>query len=152
MIIQGVFDDAIASTRSKRAYADTSVRDAEWNTQEFVGNMSEWKDQGLLAFTVGLQGGSPHCYGNAGWLVSALDAESGALDLRWAAWLQLILAEVGSPLAPSSFSAAAADSSSSSSSSDVHPPRPLGNPPTQADRLGLAVIVHYCYSYQYQRM
>ena len=53
--------------------------------------MSSWKEAGLLAFTVGLQGGSPHCYGNAGWTVSAYNEKTGALDPRWAARLLLIL-------------------------------------------------------------
>ena len=90
-MIQGVFDDANAGTRANWAYPDTTAWDPARNTREFVGNMSAWKDAGLLAFTVGLQGGSPHCYGNAGWTVSAFDARTGALDPAWAARLLLIL-------------------------------------------------------------
>jgi hypothetical protein len=92
-MIQGIFDDGNASTHQNWAYPDTKVWDAARNTQEFVGNMSSWKDAGLLAFTVGLQGGSPHCYGNAGWVVSAFDKETGALDQQWAARLLMILLE-----------------------------------------------------------
>lgn len=80
-MIQGVFDDTNISTRNNWAYPDTHVWDPERNTDEFVGNMSSWRDAGLLSFTVGLQGGSPHCYGNFGWHVSAFDAR-GNLDAQ----------------------------------------------------------------------
>ena len=74
-------------------YPDTKAWDPARNTREFVGNMTAWRDAGLLAVTVGLQGGSPHCYGNAGWTVSAFDERTGALDPKWAARLLLILRE-----------------------------------------------------------
>eukprot|EP00039_Didymoeca_costata_P025227 m.12660 g.12660 ORF g.12660 m.12660 type:complete len:367 (+) comp4705_c0_seq1:119-1219(+) len=81
-LIQGVFDDENPATRNNWKYPDTGVWDPERNTQEFVGNMSSWKDQGLLAFTVGLQGGSPHCYGNFGWNVSAF-YHNGTMKQAW---------------------------------------------------------------------
>jgi hypothetical protein len=65
-MIQGIFDDSNPATRQNWAYPDTKQWDPARNTKEFVGNMSSWKAAGLLAFTVGLQGGSPHCYGNDG--------------------------------------------------------------------------------------
>eukprot|EP00041_Stephanoeca_diplocostata_P021255 m.490589 g.490589 ORF g.490589 m.490589 type:complete len:372 (-) comp21780_c0_seq1:2372-3487(-) len=89
-MIQGVFDDTNESTRSNWAYPDTHVWDPERNTDEFVGNMSSWRNAGLLSFTVGLQGGSPHCYGNFGWHVSAFDSK-GNLDSNWADRLQRII-------------------------------------------------------------
>jgi hypothetical protein len=91
-MINGIFDDANSETRSKWAYPDTKEWDPERNTAEFVGNMSSWKEAGLLSFTVGLQGGSPLCYGNNGWRVSAFDSE-GSLDKAWLARLSKILAE-----------------------------------------------------------
>lgn len=93
-MIQGIFDDANASTRHIWAYPDTKRWDPDRNTREFVGNMSSWKEAGMLAFTVGLQGGGPDCYGTPdGTTASAYDAKTGALDPKWAARLLLILQE-----------------------------------------------------------
>ena len=36
--------------------------DADRNTHEFIAAMPEWRNQGLLAFTLNLQGGSPEGY------------------------------------------------------------------------------------------
>ena len=58
-LIQGVFDDYNTSTVHLWDYPDTKQWDPMRNTQEFVGNMSLWREKGLLSFTVGLQGGSP---------------------------------------------------------------------------------------------
>ena len=55
---KGVFDDSNPSTRDQWHYPDTKTWDPQRNTEEFVGNMSAWKETGLLAFTVGMQGGS----------------------------------------------------------------------------------------------
>jgi hypothetical protein len=91
-MIQGVFDDSNPSTRDQWKYPDTQKWDPDRNTREFVGNMSAWKEAGLLAFTVGMQGGSPHCYGNEGWTVSAFNV-TGAIDPAWLQRLSLILDE-----------------------------------------------------------
>jgi len=63
-MVQGIFDDLNDSTRSLWAYPDTKVWDADRNTNEFVKAMSEWRNHGLLAFTLNLQGGSPYGYSN----------------------------------------------------------------------------------------
>ena len=55
-MIQGIFDDANASTVNLWEYPDTHKWDPWRNTMEFIGNMSIWKSYGLLAFTVGMQG------------------------------------------------------------------------------------------------
>lgn len=93
-MIQGIFDDSNVSTRHIWAYPDTKRWDPDRNTKEFVGNISSWKEAGLLAFTVGLQGGGPDCYGTPeGTTASAYDAKTGALDPQWAARLLLVLRE-----------------------------------------------------------
>jgi hypothetical protein len=87
-LIQAVFDDGNASTRHNWRYPDTGKWDPDRNTDEFIGNLSSWRAAGLTAFTVGLQGGSPHCYGNPeSWTVSAFRPD-GTLD---AAWLRRLL-------------------------------------------------------------
>jgi hypothetical protein len=87
-----VFDDSNPSTKDQWQYPDTKKWDPERNTREFVGNMSLWKKAGLLAFTVGMQGGSPHCYGNKDWTVSAFNA-TGGIDPAWLKRLLMILVE-----------------------------------------------------------
>jgi hypothetical protein len=78
-MVQGIFDDLNPKTRDKFIYPDTKVWDANRNTDEFVSNMAEWRSNGLLAFTLNLQGGSPIGYGNSDWINSAFN-EKG--DLR----------------------------------------------------------------------
>jgi hypothetical protein len=56
-MVQGIFDDLNPETRSLWDYPD-GLWDAERNTREFVAAMSEWRDHGLLSFTINLQGGS----------------------------------------------------------------------------------------------
>ena len=57
------------------------VWDAERNTNEFISSMEEWKNHGLLAFTLNLQGGSPSGYGNQrGWINSAFDEMGNLRD------------------------------------------------------------------------
>jgi hypothetical protein len=58
-MIQGVFDDANASTVSMWAYPDTGRWDPNRNTAEFIANFSDYKACGLNAMTVGFQGGGP---------------------------------------------------------------------------------------------
>ncbi len=73
-MVQGVFDDLNPQTRGKWAYPDTGVWDAERNTREFVAAMPEWRQHGLLSFTINLQGGSPEGYSKAQpWINSAID-------------------------------------------------------------------------------
>jgi hypothetical protein len=61
-LVQGLFDDLNPVTRSRWAYADTGHWDPQRNTREFVAAMPAWRDHGLLAFTLNLQGGSPEGY------------------------------------------------------------------------------------------
>jgi hypothetical protein len=78
-MVQGIFDDMNPETRSLWQYPDTKTWDPERNTNEFLAAMQEWRDHGLLAFTLNLQGGSPTGYGNKGWINSAFDPHG---DLR----------------------------------------------------------------------
>lgn len=59
-MIQAIFDDACEETRPRWAYPDTGVWDPERNTDEFCAALPEYRRHGLLAFTVGLQGGGPY--------------------------------------------------------------------------------------------
>ena len=74
--VQGIFDDLNPETRGKWAYPDTRKWEPERNTREFVAAMPEWRKQGLLAFTVNLQGGSPEGYSKGQpWENSAVDPD-----------------------------------------------------------------------------
>src|SRR6185369_15814850 len=73
-MVQGIFDDLNAETRSRWAYPDTKTWDADRNTREFVAAMPEWRKRGLLAVTLNLQGGSPLGYSREQpWHNSAID-------------------------------------------------------------------------------
>jgi CubicO group peptidase (beta-lactamase class C family) len=61
-MVQGIFDDLNPETAGQWAYPDTGKWDAERNTREFLAAMPAWRDHGLLAFTLNLQGGSPQGY------------------------------------------------------------------------------------------
>jgi len=61
-LVQGIFDDLNKKTRGQWGYPDTKVWDPERNTDEFVRAMASWKEHGLLAFTLNLQGGCPYGY------------------------------------------------------------------------------------------
>ncbi|MFJ9587870.1 hypothetical protein [Streptomyces acidicola] len=61
-MINGAFDDANPETVHRWAYPDTGVWDADRNTREFLAAMPQWKADGLDAFTIGVQGGSPQGY------------------------------------------------------------------------------------------
>lgn len=54
--IQGVFDDKADPSRFSRFGVEW---DADENTDRLIAALPEWKRYGLLAFTVGLQGGMP---------------------------------------------------------------------------------------------
>ena len=90
-MVQGIFDDLNAETRSRWAYPDTGRWDPERNTREFVAAMPEWRRHGLLAFTVNLQGGSPEGYSREQpWHNSAI-AEDGSLRPDYMRRLERIL-------------------------------------------------------------
>jgi len=75
-MVQGIFDDRNPETVSRWAYADTGEWDAERNTREFLSAMPQWRQHGLLAFTLNLQGGSPQGYSNAQpWHNSAFESD-----------------------------------------------------------------------------
>ncbi|MFO7923603.1 MAG: hypothetical protein R6U58_07915 [Bacteroidales bacterium] len=60
--VQGVFDDLNPQTRGQWIYPDTKEWDADRNTREFINAMASWREHGLLAFTLNLQGGCPYGY------------------------------------------------------------------------------------------
>lgn len=67
-MIQAIFDDDCPETRERWAYPDTGVWDPDRNTDEFCAHLPQYRAHGLLAVTVGLQGGGsnylPEVYGN----------------------------------------------------------------------------------------
>ena len=89
-LVQGIFDDRNPTTRPRWAYPDTGRWDPERNTAEFVAAMTRWRQHGLLAFTLNLQGGSPMGYGNQGWINSAFKPD-GSLDAAYLARAERII-------------------------------------------------------------
>ena len=80
-LVQGIFDDLNPETRDKWAYKDTGKWDPERNTFEFIKAMESWRQHGLLAFTINLQGGSPEGYSKEQpWINSAFDAKGNLRD------------------------------------------------------------------------
>src|ERR1700680_1137927 len=63
--VQGIFDDLNPETRSRWAYPDTGKWDPDRNTRELIAALGEWRRNGVLAFTINLQGGSPEGYSKA---------------------------------------------------------------------------------------
>lgn len=61
-MVQGTFDDLNPETVARWAYPDTGQWDAERNVREFLAAMPLWRQHGLLAVTLNLQGGSPQGY------------------------------------------------------------------------------------------
>jgi hypothetical protein len=61
-LVQGIFDDLNPDTRGQWAYPDTKKWDPDRNTQEYIEAMASWRENGLLAFTLNLQGGCPYGY------------------------------------------------------------------------------------------
>jgi hypothetical protein len=90
-VVQGIFDDKNPDTAGRWVYADTGKWDADRNTREFVGAMSEWQRHGLRCVVLNLQGGSPEGYSRGQpWHNSALNAD-GTLDPAYMARLAQIL-------------------------------------------------------------
>jgi hypothetical protein len=90
-MVQGVFDDRNAATVQRWAYPDTGRWDAERNTREFLEAMAEWREHGLLALTINLQGGSPEGYSKEQpWHNSAIEAD-GSLRADYLGRLERIL-------------------------------------------------------------
>lgn len=89
-MVQGIFDDLNPKNHDRFAYPDTKIWDADRNTNEFVIHMEEWQRNGLLAFTLNLQGGSPLGYGGGEWVNSAFN-EKGELVPAYMNRLERIL-------------------------------------------------------------
>ena len=91
-MVQGIFDDYNEETQKLWAYPDTKKWDANRNTNEFMAAMPAWKESGLLAFTINLQGGSPFGYSSAKqtWINSAF-LRDGKLDPAYMKRLERIL-------------------------------------------------------------
>ncbi|MBS1874760.1 MAG: hypothetical protein JSU00_16205 [Acidobacteria bacterium] len=88
---QGVFDDRNPDTRAKWRYPDTGRWDPDRNTDEFVAAMPEWRQCGLLSFTINLQGGSPEGYSKSQpWDTSGI-AANGSLRADYMRRLARIL-------------------------------------------------------------
>lgn len=80
-MVQGIFDDLNPETRAMWAYPDTGEWDPKRNTREFIEQMPVWREHGLLAFTINLQGGSPQGYSKSQpWVVSAINADGSLRD------------------------------------------------------------------------
>ncbi len=76
--VQAIFDDLNPETRGRWVYPDTGKWDPERNTNEFVAALPEWRRNGLLGFTVNLQGGSPEGYSKGQpWENTAISPEGG---------------------------------------------------------------------------
>jgi hypothetical protein len=90
-MVQGIFDDLNPETVSRWAYPDNGRWDAERNTREFIDAMPSWRQHGLIAFTICLQGGSPQGYSqDQPWHNSAIQAD-GSLRPDYMHRLQRIL-------------------------------------------------------------
>lgn len=92
-MVQGIFDDYNPETQHYWVYPDTKRWDPERNTTEFIAAMAAWRSQGLLAFTLNLQGGSPFGYSSGSrqqWTNSAFLAD-GSLDEKYMNRLKRIL-------------------------------------------------------------
>jgi hypothetical protein len=75
-MVQGIFDDQNPATSGRWAYPDTGKWDPDRNTREFVTAMPRWRQRGLLAFTINLQGGSPEGYSREQpWINTAVQAD-----------------------------------------------------------------------------
>ena len=91
-MVQAIFDDLNPRTRERWAYPDGDW-DPDRNTDEFVAALPVYRDHGLLAFTVNLQGGSPEGYSKEQpWENTAFD-EHGGLRPAYMARLERVLAE-----------------------------------------------------------
>lgn len=92
-MVQGIFDDANPETSGNWAYPDNKKWDPDRNTTEFIAHMKEWRDCGMLSFTINLQGGSPQGYSNVQhWDNSAFKGD-GTLKPEYMMRLEKILNE-----------------------------------------------------------
>jgi len=90
-MVQGIFDDENPETVVRWRYPDTGKWDPDRNTSEFIAAMPSWRNDGVLSFTICLQGGSPEGYSKAQpWHNSAFKAD-GSLKPAYMARLEKIL-------------------------------------------------------------
>ena len=73
-MVQATFDDWNKDLAKHWAYPDTGVWDPDRNTAEFIKAMPAWRDHGLIAVTLNLQGGDAHGGHYERWVNSAFDA------------------------------------------------------------------------------
>lgn len=89
---QGIFDDLNPTTVSLFRYPDTGVWDPERNNADFLAAMDEWKQKGLAAFTLNMQGGQPGGFHN--WYQKFRNRgyrENGSLDPDYMRRLKRVL-------------------------------------------------------------
>ena len=90
-MVQAIFDDANPQTRKMWSYPDGKPFDADRNTDEFIAALPTYRDHGLLAVTLNLQGGSPQGYSkDQPWINSAFEPD-GTLKPAYLARLEKIL-------------------------------------------------------------
>lgn len=91
-MVQAIFDDENPATAVHWRYPDTGRWDADRNTDEFCAMLPEYRRHGLLAVTVGLQGGGsiyePPVYGH---YVNTAFAPDGRLKPAYADRLRRVL-------------------------------------------------------------
>ena len=87
-MVQALFDDENPSTLGERKYPDSGTWDPERNVNEFIEALGSYRDYGLNAVTVGLQGGFPGYSGN---LTTAFNPD-GSLKTAWMSRLDRLLA------------------------------------------------------------
>ena len=90
-MVQGIFDDMNPETVENWIYPDTKKWDADRNTKEFVKNMKKWRDNGLLSFTINMQGGSPQGYSQSQPWHNSGYFDDGSLRPEYMARLEKIL-------------------------------------------------------------
>jgi hypothetical protein len=61
-VVNAIFDDRNPQTVGRWVYPDTGTWDPERNLAEFLAQLPIWRQHGLLAITVNMQGGSPEGY------------------------------------------------------------------------------------------
>lgn len=90
-MVQATFDDTNPDTRNRWAYPDTGVYDAERNVQEFIDALSTYRQHGVLAVTLNMQGGSPEGYSDEQpWVNTAFETD-GALKPDYLARMQRVI-------------------------------------------------------------
>ncbi len=86
----GIFDVIDPNARQDFKYPDTGIWDADRNTNEFVEAMPSWREHGMLAFTINLQGGNPNGYGDKVYTNSAFEP-NGSLNKAYFDRLEKII-------------------------------------------------------------